>query len=129
MIPRLTVMAPKDAEFRNMLQFALDFTEDPSQSGILGSVPTNNMPSSPVVFGKSELLIRHKTAKVAVVAIGSMVSSYEVIVTQNLPVKLINVRFAYLDHAELRQSWQGVRLSFPLKRALSREAFIVLWLN
>ncbi|MEK6556870.1 MAG: transketolase C-terminal domain-containing protein, partial [Candidatus Margulisiibacteriota bacterium] len=124
MIPRLTVMAPKDAEeFRNMLQFALDFTEGPiSIRYPRGSVPTNNMPSSPVVFGKSELLIRHKTAKVAVVAIGSMVApAYEVIVTQNLPVKLINVRFLRpLDHAELRQELAGCEALVSIEEGIKQ---------
>lgn len=96
MIPRLTVMAPKDAdEFRAMIRFALISVEGPvSIRYPRGSVPANHMSNSPLIFGKSELLIRKDSTNVAVVAIGSMVAPvYDVITARRFPVKLINVRF------------------------------------
>ena len=106
-IPNMTVMAPKNAkELTEMLHFALQF-----QGPIAIRYPRGTAyqgfseKQDPIEYGKAEILIEEsdqntekQTEKIALLALGSMVSTGEHIVEKmakkGLKLSLVNARFA-----------------------------------
>ena len=106
-IPNMTVMAPKNAkELTEMLHFALQF-----QGPIAIRYPRGTAyqgfseKQEPIEYGKAEILIEEsdqntekQTEKIALLALGSMVSTGEHIVEKmakkGLKLSLVNARFA-----------------------------------
>lgn len=106
-IPNMTVMAPKNAgELTEMLHFALQFRGPIAIRYPRGTAYRGfSEKQEPIEYGKAEILIEEsdqniekQTEKIALLALGSMVSTGEHIVEKmakkGLKLSLVNARFA-----------------------------------
>ena len=137
-IPNMTVMAPKNAgELTEMLHFALQF-----QGPIAIRYPRGTAyqgfleKQEPIEYGKAEILIEEsdqniekQTEKIALLALGSMVSTGEHIVEKmakkGVNLSLVNARFAKPIDTEIldRLSEKGYRKILTLEEGVRAGGF------
>ena len=130
-IPNMTVMAPKNArELTEMLHFALQF-----QGPIAIRYPRGTAyqgfseKQEPIEYGKAEILIEDQTGKIALLALGSMVSTGEHIVEKmakkGVNLSLVNARFAKPIDTEIldRLSEKGYRKILTLEEGVRAGGF------
>ena len=101
MIPNITILAPKnDLEFEEMIDFAIYKIKGPvairyPRGKAYLSLHENN---APITYGKAEILYNDSKAKIALFAMGSMVSTAlhikEKLKEKNIDTAIINGRFA-----------------------------------
>ena len=130
-IPNMTVMAPKNAkELTAMLHFALQF-----QGPIAIRYPRGTAyqgfseKQEPIEYGKAEILIEKQTGKIALLALGSMVSTGEHIVEKmakkGVNLSLVNARFAKPIDTEMldKLSEKGYRKILTLEEGVCSGGF------
>ena len=137
-IPNMTVMAPKNArELTEMLHFALQF-----QGPIAIRYPRGTAyqgfseKQEPIEYGKAEILIEEsdqntekQTEKIALLALGSMVSTGEHIVEKmakkGVNLSLVNARFAKPIDTEMldKLSEKGYRKILTLEEGVRSGGF------
>ena len=130
-IPNMTVMAPKNArELTEMLHFALQF-----QGPIAIRYPRGTAyqgfseKQEPIEYGKAEILIEEKAGKIALLALGSMVSTGEHIVEKmakkGVTLSLVNARFAKPIDTEMldKLSEKGYRKILTLEEGVRSGGF------
>ena len=130
-IPNMTVMAPKNArELTEMLHFALQF-----QGPIAIRYPRGTAyqgfseKQEPIEYGKAEILIEDQTGKIALLALGSMVSTGEHIVEKmakkGVNLSLVNARFAKPIDTEMldKLSEKGYRKILTLEEGVCSGGF------
>ena len=130
-IPNMTVMAPKNArELMAMLHFALQF-----QGPIAIRYPRGaayqgfSEKQEPIEYWKAEILIEKQTGKIALLALGSMVSTGEHIVEKmakkGVNLSLVNARFAKPIDTEIldRLSEKGYRKILTLEEGVRAGGF------
>ena len=137
-IPNMTVMAPKNAkELTEMLHFALQF-----QGPIAIRYPRGTAyqgfseKQDPIEYGKAEILIEEsdqntekQTEKIALLALGSMVSTGEHIVEKmakkGVNLSLVNARFAKPIDTEIldKLSEKGYRKILTLEEGVRAGGF------
>ena len=130
-IPNMTVMAPKNArELTEMLHFALQF-----QGPIAIRYPRGTAyqgfseKQEPIEYGKAEILIEEQTGKIALLALGSMVSTGEHIVEKmvkkGVNLSLVNARFAKPIDTEMldKLSEKGYRKILTLEEGVRSGGF------
>ena len=137
-IPNMTVMAPKNAgELTEMLHFSLQF-----QGPIAIRYPRGTAyqgfleKQEPIEYGKAEILIEEsdqniekQTEKIALLALGSMVSTGEHIVEKmakkGVNLSLVNARFAKPIDTEIldRLSEKGYRKILTLEEGVRAGGF------
>ena len=130
-IPNMTVMAPKNArELTEMLHFALQF-----QGPIAIRYPRGTAyqgfseKQEPIEYGKAEILIEDQTGKIALLALGSMVSTGEHIVEKmakkGVNLSLVNARFAKPIDTEMldKLSEKGYRKILTLEEGVRSGGF------
>ena len=137
-IPNMTVMAPKNAgELTEMLHFALQF-----QGPIAIRYPRGTAyqgfleKQEPIEYGKAEILIEEsdqniekQTEKIALLALGSMVSTGEHIVEKmakkGVNLSLVNARFAKPIDTEIldKLSEKGYRKILTLEEGVRAGGF------
>ena len=137
-IPNMTVMAPKNAkELTEMLHFALQF-----QGPIAIRYPRGTAyqgfseKQDPIEYGKAEILIEEsdqntekQTEKIALLALGSMVSTGEHIVEKmakkGVNLSLVNARFAKPIDTEMldKLSEKGYRKILTLEEGVCSGGF------
>ena len=130
-IPNMTVMAPKNAkELAEMLHFALQFQGPiairyPRGTAYMGF----SEKQEPIEYGKAEILIEEQTGKIALLALGSMVSTGEHIVEKmakkGVKLSLVNARFAKPIDTEMldKLSEKGYRKILTLEEGVRSGGF------
>ena len=128
-IPNITLMAPRDGlEFEKMLEFALTLKGPAAIRYPRGSA-ASNIPAStfaPIKLGKSEII--RKGHDVAIIAIGSMVSSAvriaDLLSENNIESYVINTRFVKpIDEEMLQDIMQKVKKIVTIEEGVCEGGF------
>ncbi|MBR1471200.1 MAG: 1-deoxy-D-xylulose-5-phosphate synthase [Lachnospiraceae bacterium] len=128
-IPNMTVMAPKNKwELADMLEAALEWERPVAIRYPRGEAYDGlKEQRSPLVYGRSEVLVQEENAEVSLVAVGSMVKTAETLCRRlteaGHPCRLINARFVKPIDTDILKQVQGSKLVVTMEENVRNGGF------